>query len=235
MNQFDYQERYWRNLPHFHPPGATLFVTFRLADSIPRSIVREYLAKKEWLLKELEQRKKQTSVEPSLKTQAHYERLLEFKREWFRKFEEALHRAEIGPMWLKENEIAQIVTKSLHHLDGKAYRLDAYCIMSNHVHAVFAPSLSDENLHEVRTDEGLLFVSEHPALAKIMQSLKGYTACEANRVLGRKGQFWERESYDHVIRTGEFNRIVNYTLNNPVKARLVQNWQDWKWSYCREQ
>ena len=30
MSQFDYQESYDRNLPHIQPPGATLFVTFRL-------------------------------------------------------------------------------------------------------------------------------------------------------------------------------------------------------------
>lgn len=67
-----------------------------------------------------------------------------------------------------------------------------------------------------------------------MQSLKGYTAHEANRTLNRKGQFWEAESYDHIVRDeAEFARIINYVVNNPVKAGLVNDWREWKWSWRR--
>jgi hypothetical protein len=69
----------------------------------------------------------------------------------------------------------------------------------------------------------------------IMKSLKGYTAWECNRVLQRKGTFWQAESYDHIVRdAGEFQRVVNYVLNNPVKAGLVKDWRDWKWNYQRQ-
>jgi REP element-mobilizing transposase RayT len=235
MSQFDYQEVYWRNLPHFHPPGATLFVTFRLAGSIPKPMLRQYKAKKDWLFDQLRRLKKQAQAECSPEIEQHLARLVDFKREWLQKFEDVLHRAEIGPVWLKEEKVAQIVSESLHHLDGDVYRLDAYCIMSNHVHTVFAPFLSEESLREIMTDDGLTFESDHPVLARIMQSLKGYTAYECNRALGRRGQFWQHESYDHVIRVGEFNRIVTYTLNNPIKAGLVKEWEDWPWSYLRSQ
>jgi REP-associated tyrosine transposase len=68
-----------------------------------------------------------------------------------------------------------------------------------------------------------------------MKSLKGFTAWECNRALGRKGTFWQQESYDHVIRdSAEFQRIVRYVLNNPVKAGLVKDWREWKWNYRRE-
>ncbi len=67
-----------------------------------------------------------------------------------------------------------------------------------------------------------------------MQSLKGYTARQGNLALGRRGAFWQHESFDHVVRDrAEFGRIINYVLNNPVKAGLVNHWQDWKWNYCR--
>ena len=63
---------------------------------------------------------------------------------------------------------------------------------------------------------------------------KGYTAHKANRLLGRKGAFWQQESYDHVVRdANEWQRIVTYVLNNPVKAGLVDRWEKWQWSYCR--
>jgi len=83
--------------------------------------------------------------------------------------------------------------------------------------------------------EGLRFISKNPPLDGIMKSLKGYSAWEANGAIGRRGAFWQRESYDHVVRdNAEFDRIVKYVLNNPVKAGLAPTWQGWKWSYRRE-
>ena len=67
-----------------------------------------------------------------------------------------------------------------------------------------------------------------------MHSLKGHTAREGNRLLGRAGAFWEHESYDHYVRNeDELERIILYVLENPLKAGLVADWQRWPWSYCR--
>ncbi|MDQ6651305.1 MAG: hypothetical protein M3Y84_01020 [Acidobacteriota bacterium] len=50
---------------------------------------------------------------------------------------------------------------------------------------------------------------EYHSLAAIRQSLKGYTAFEANQLLDLQGEFWEHESYDHWIRDDdEWQRIV---------------------------
>ena len=69
-----------------------------------------------------------------------------------------------------------------------------------------------------------------------MQSLKGFTSREANRLLERSGTFWEHESYDHFVRDeDEWKRIIAYVLNNPVKAGFVKDWKEWEWSYCRPQ
>ena len=78
-------------------------------------------------------------------------------------------------------------------------------------------------------------MSEEQTLPKIMQSLKCSTARQANLILKRTGSFWETESYDHYIRDEtEFYRIIKYTLNNPVKAGLVNHWQDWKRTFLAE-
>jgi len=67
-----------------------------------------------------------------------------------------------------------------------------------------------------------------------MQSLKRYTAAKANKILVRRGPFWQHENYDHIVRNEhELERIIVYVLNNPVKAGLVKNRDDWKWNYCR--
>jgi REP-associated tyrosine transposase len=145
--------------------------------------------------------------------------------------------------------VAAIVDEALRHRGGAIYRLDAYCVMPNHAHAVFAPFLTEELAQELanktirrkRAARNQLLPAEMDeetckfVLSSIMDSLKGWTARRSNRALNRQGQFWQRESYDHVIRNhSEWKRIVNYVVNNPVKAGLVTDWQDWKWSYRRQ-
>ena len=196
--------------------------------------MRLYFGQKQWLKSETERVGRLKLKDDSPEVQAHAERLREFHRQWFVKFEDILHKAETGPTWLKNDKVAKVVADALHYRDGRFFRLDAYCIMSNHVHAVFAPFLTERELRETPSPGGLRFLSKNPPLDAIMKSLKGFTAWEANRALKRKGTFWEQESYDHVVRDDvEFHRIVNYVLNNPVKAGLVSDWQQWKWSYRR--
>jgi REP element-mobilizing transposase RayT len=86
--------------------------------------------------------------------------------------------------------------------------------MPNHVHLVCTP----------------LFINDEViSLALIMQSLKGYTARKANLLLGRQGDFWQHESYDHVVRdAAELDRIVKYVMANRAMAGLEE-----KWVYCR--
>jgi putative transposase len=84
--------------------------------------------------------------------------------------------------------------------------------MPNHVHVVLIVKL------------------EH-SLIEILQKIKGSTSRYCNLALKRSGKFWQHESYDHSIRSNEFERIVAYVLNNPVKACLVKEWKDWPWTY----
>lgn len=210
MKALDFKPFYRKNLPHIQPPGAILFVTFRLADSLPRHLIRQ-------LLEEREAVEKQIAALPTTQQQA--ERYRAHKKQ-FAKWDRYLDHADSGPMWLKETAVAQLVTNSLHHLDGKQYDLDSYSVMSNHVHLLIQP-LQQEN-------------GRYHAIARIMHSLKGYTATEANKILGRNGRFWQEESYDHIVRDeAELNRIRQYILYNPVKVGLVENPEDWPWSYSK--
>ena len=208
MNNLEYRLFYRRNLPHFQPPGATLFVTFRLAGSIPAHVVRALVAE----AKEIENKAMYLS-----NRREHMYR--EQKRLWG-KWDQALDQATTGPFWLRDSQIASLVTGSLHYLDSRVYDLGTYTVMPNHVHVVFTPLPKDGD--------------EYHSLSSIMHSLKGYTAGRANRLLGRTGAFWQHESYDHVVRNeAELERIVAYVINNPVKAGLVEKWEDWEWTYCK--
>ena len=232
MNNHDYKPYYHRDLPHIQPLGATFFITFRLAGSIPRSVLQQ------WKTENLHFLKSRNEIRAAGQKQKHRE--LEWKRKWFRRFEETLDNAQIGPVWLKDDRIAKEVAASLHYRDGKVYRLEAYCIMANHVHVVFTPlPIQSEGVEQT----ACLPANDNDAqpnrlcynsLSFIMQSLKGYTARKANQLLGRSGRFWQHESHDHCVRNpNELKRIINYVLNNPVKAGLAEDWEKWQWSYYR--
>jgi putative transposase len=222
---FEYKQYYRRKLPHIHSPGATFFVTFRLHGAIPRTVLREWRAKRDYLMGWLE---KSGSPDESL------ERLRMFNREWFARLESILDNAEFGPTWLKDERVAKQVYDSILHRDGKQYDLSCFCIMSNHAHMVVRPYVSDRSIIESRDANGPRFKSENPTMPVIMQSLKGYTARKANQILGRNGQFWDAESYDHEIRNGEeFGRIFRYVINNPVKAGIVMDWREYPWTWVR--
>lgn len=77
---------------------------------------------------------------------------------------------------------------------------------------------------------------ELPALTKMLKDLKSYTALKANKILNRTGSFWQAESFDRVIRdSDELENTIRYVLNNPVKASLVKKWQDWAYSYSKDE
>jgi REP element-mobilizing transposase RayT len=219
MGNLNYRPSYRRNLPHIQPLGETFFLTFRLAGSLPQIVVDQWNEERQWL-----NHLKQNNP-------LHHELVKsDFDRAWFIKFEALLDGGEYGPVWLKEDRIAAKVAESLHHRDGKVYRLDAFSIMPNHVHVVFKPLPAGPAGSELSQVDGFRYHS----LAAIMQSLKGYTAYQANRLLDRDGEFWAHESYDHYVRDAdEWKRIVTYVLSNPVKARYVDNWRVWKWNYRR--
>lgn len=226
----EYKQFYRRKLPHLHSPGATLFVTFRLAGSIPKSVIEQWKQEKLWLEKENERLVKSGSV-----SQTQKESLLQFQRRWFARFEDVLHKEESNVVWLKNEAVAAMIAENLKCRAGKYYKLICFCIMSNHVHVVFTPLLNEKSLTEVKYSNPRRFESKDATLGEIMKSLKGCTAREANKLLNRAGQFWEIESYDHEVRNGEeLKRIVKYVLNNPVKAGLVKDWRDWCWNFLAE-
>jgi REP element-mobilizing transposase RayT len=131
----------------------------------------------------------------------------------FRAFDRALDKTMTGPQWLKDPRIAQCIVNALRFGEDQLalYQLISYVVMSNHVHLLIRPRVP---------------------LNRIMKTIKGYTAHEANRILDRTGcAFWQDESYDHWVRDEtEFYRIVRYIERNPVSAGLVENAEDWPWS-----
>jgi len=106
-------------LPHWEIEGGTYFVTFRLADSLPKSVVDEIKSEKKRLLNS-----------PNQVTQDERRKI---ERAAFLKLERYLD-AGIGECLLRDSRVADLVKGALKHFDDSRYRLFAWCIMPNHVH-----------------------------------------------------------------------------------------------------
>jgi len=171
---------YERQLPHWQPDGAALFVTWRLFGSLPRGV---------------------RALDGSSAGRA------------FADMDRELDKSASGPRWLADDRVAQGVVDALlfgeRELD--LYSLRAWVLMVNHVHMLVFPKAP---------------------LSRITRAINGFSARQANLILGRAGQpFWQDESYDRWVRDpAELGRIVRYIERNPVAAGLVGRVEDWRWS-----
>ena len=186
-NSAEYQQT-WRDLPHRHQQGATAFVTFRLADSIPVDRLRDWIRERDqFLLKN-----------PKPWTEAQWN---SYECDFPRKLENWLDEA-YGSCALREERAARIMEAALSHFDGERYILDAFVIMPNHVHAIIKPMLG----HDV---------------GSILHSWKSYTAKKINEASGKTGNFWQHESFDHLVRSvAQLEKVRRYIRENPTQAGL---------------
>jgi len=171
------------NLPHWRQEGVMYFVTFRLADSLPKEKLRQWLDDRDTWLK--------THPEPLSQ---------EDRRQYYDQFPARLQYwldQGHGSCVLARPGVKAVVEKALRCFDGQRYGLDEFVVMPNHVHALVTP------------------MGEH-TLSQILHSWKSFTANEINKMLKKKGELWQKESFDHIVRSPEsLERIRQYIRNNP--------------------
>jgi REP element-mobilizing transposase RayT len=101
------------------------------------------------------------------------------------------------------------------HFDGERYRLIAWSVMPNHVHALLAQT------------EGF-------PLDGVVHSWKSFTAHEINKICVPTDQFWAIDYFDGFIRNeAHFHRTIDYIEQNAVKAGLATEAADWRYSSGR--
>lgn len=202
---------YRRDLPHIQPTGGTFFVTYRLKDTLPRNMAEQFLLEKETRYHQI-----RSTDDETLK-----QRLYDEQKRQFAKYDEYLDRCFCGERWLAQPEIAMLTIDTLQFWANWLYELIAYTIMANHVHVVMDLSVQENGTSEV-----------YRQLFQVLKSIKNFSARTSNEVLNRRGNFWQKESYDHLVRDGkELTGIIRYVLDNPVKIGLVSQWENWPFSY----
>lgn len=194
-------------LPHWTRDGGWYSVTFHLWDSLPQQVIESWLFERKNIIKTAEQMKRPLS-------ELEEQRLAHL---YFEKVERYLD-AGYGSCFMKKPRVAMVVQNALFHFNEARYSLAAWCVMPNHVHVVVQPFAGKEIMAGTAVP--------HSELSDILHSWKSFTSKEANKLLARSGEFWQTESYDHLIRNeAEFRHAVRYVLHNPIKARL----KNWRW------
>jgi len=181
---------YSRRLPHWRQDGATYFVTFRLADSLPEARLRELDA----LQAALERRY------PPPRSRATWDQIVRARAERIERWLDESH----GSCLLADSQLAVQLTDALHHFDDERYVFGCYVVMPNHVHALVRP-----------------LEPRHFPLEKIVGGWKQYSALRIGAATGRRGNLWQPESHDRIIRDEEqLYRALQYIGRNPAKAGL---------------
>lgn len=222
MNTTYHQFYQGRKLPHWQPAEGTFFITSRLYGSIPKIIIEKLKAEYNFAMEEIQQMKLRpediSDVLPKdlnqYLNQLRKKKEREAGKKYFAGFDAFLDSNLNEPHWLKHPDIAVLNASNFQFYAEKYFDLWAYTIMSNHVHFL------------------ITMKPGAPPLWKVLQDMKKYSGRQSNLILERVGLFWENESYDHLVRPGEFERILMYILNNPVKAGIVSKWQDFPYSFC---
>jgi len=196
---FDWRGDFWnyeRNLPHWRQPGVTYFITFRLNDSLPAEVVEQAKREREeWEQRILEHH--------NLIPESLQEDYIAWQRRTWRKMEAVMDECH-GSCILRQPEIRQIVANALLFFEGQRSSMHGFVIMPNHVHLAVV-ALGDYQIEDV------------------VKSWKGFTARVINEKQQRKGQMWQEDSWNRVIRDDEhWMKVMRYIANNPTKAHLSE-------------
>lgn len=100
------------------------------------------------------------------------------------------------------------------HCRAAGVEVWAWCLMPNHVHLILVPSDTD----------GL-----RRALARMHRRYAGIVQARRKRT----GHFWQGRFGAVVMDEQHLAAALRYVSLNPVRARLVERAQDWRWSSTR--
>jgi putative transposase len=218
-----------RFLPHYNSGEKFQLVTYRLADSIPQSILKSF------------QHRKSEGNLGAPHADAGKSLNIEAQKRLF--VENNLDRG-YGSCLLGKPEIAQKVIENWQYFNNLRYELIAYIVMPNHVH-ILIKTFADwplskvvwtwkRRISKVVSDNNSL-KEQFMKFSKPDLNLESSAPKDKKKFVQPKNKntfsFWHREYWDRFIRDEKhFQKAVDYIHNNPVKAGLVNEPRDWPFS-----
>lgn len=201
---------YARALPHWRLDGATYFITFRQADSLPEAVLKAWEQESSaWLWSHgIDDRWQKSDPE---RFHAAFLALPRELREARRREEgkRFLHELDLchGSCCLQQPEAQDIVSDALAHFHGQRLWVGDLVVMPNHVHVIAQP------FEGVKVEEWLYSVKRYSATVL-------HKAGFAKEEHFRAGHFWQKESYDRAVRdVAELGRTRKYIAENGRKLR----------------
>lgn len=232
------KESYRHALPHFQQPGQAYFVTWCLKDAVPKKALERYTKQLEMLQSQISgfdsgatlgmaifnRRSNKNAIENRVtRKDSEMENLrkqyLAERKKYIKAYDDLLDAERNPVVNLSKPENTTIISEALWFWEEKKLLNHAFSTMPNHVHWVF-------QLLEKDADNKLVYLQD------VLGSVKRHTANQINKVAGRTGPLWQKESFDTTIRDEKhLYYAIEYTLNNPVSAGLVKDRKDWQGSF----
>ena len=178
-------------LPHWDQTGATYFLTFRLADSLPAALLAQWREERDAWLK--------WNAEPWSSAQ---------EREYHQRSSGAVERwldEGHGECLLRRSEVRAAVAEVYGKFDAERYWLHAWVLMPNHAHFLVS----------MRKDIDLA------KLLKAWKGTSSRAAglVVGRRRTGTS--FWQKDYFDRLVRDeAHFANCARYIRRNPAKAKL---------------
>jgi 5-methyltetrahydrofolate--homocysteine methyltransferase len=150
-------------------------------------------------------------------------RLPHFERPWG-KYAVAFSTFERRSLIAPERDL--VLQSILTAQERNQIELYAACVMPDHVHLLFEPQIKKTD-----TNGNPLFWS----LSEILSGIKSSTARRINKVSGRTGPVWDRESFDRLIRSeSDLQEKFEYITRNPWNSSVVREGEDYPWIWTPE-
>ena len=177
-------------LPHWDQPGATYFLTMRLADSLPAGLVAQWADERaQWL---------KWNPEPWSDAQEQ-----EYRERFSGTIERWLDEGH-GECLLRRPEVRAAVAEVLTKFDRDRYWHHAWVLMPNHAHVLFS------------LKEGLVLSEQ----IKSWKGVSSRAAGIVLRRTMTDPAFWQKDYFDRVVRDQQhFWNCARYVRRNPAKLR----------------
>ena len=115
--------------------------------------------------------------------------------------------------YLLPSEARDVVLSCCRHDHETMCWLHVVTVMPDHVHLIITPH-------------------DDIPLSRLLERMKGASSHLVNRSLVRRDHLWQRESFDHILRSDEsLTEKMNYICENPVRKGLVSHWSDYRWTW----